>query len=68
MRPTPLRLATVAAALLVGVLAPVAAAAPASALPLPLPAAGSGGEPIVNVDGHLFAQPLINNLNLPTLK
>ncbi|WP_031478863.1 hypothetical protein [Streptomyces bicolor] len=65
MRPTPTRLATVAAALLLGVLA---AAAPASALPLPLPAAGSGGEPIVNIDGHLFAQPLVNNLNLPTLK
>ncbi|WP_128432000.1 hypothetical protein [Streptomyces cyaneus] len=68
MRPTPARLATVAAALLIGVLAPVTAATPASALPLPLPATGAGGEPLVNVDGHLFAQPLVNNLNLPTLK
>lgn len=55
-----------AAALVTG-LAPQASAAP-SALPLPLPGAGGGGEPLVNVDGHVFAQPLVNNLNLPTLK
>lgn len=59
--------ALMSAAALVAVLAPEASAAP-STMPLPLPAAGAGGEPLVNVDGHLFAQPLVNNLNLPTLK
>lgn len=57
------------AAAMVAGLAPQASAAP-SALPLPIPAVGTagGGEPLVNVDGHVFAQPLVNNLNLPTLK
>lgn len=55
------------AAVIVAVLTPAASAA-ASPLPLPLPAAGSGGEPLVNIDGHLLAQPLVNNLTLPTLK
>jgi poly(3-hydroxybutyrate) depolymerase len=55
------------AAATVAGLAPQASAAP-SALPLPIPGAGGGGEPLVNVDGHVFAQPLVNNLNLPTLK
>lgn len=71
-RPVPSRpgvavAALVSAAATVAVLAPAASAAP-SALPLPIPAAGSGGEPLVNIDGHLIAQPLVNNLNLPTLK
>lgn len=71
-RPVPARTGVAVAALcsaaaMVAVLAPQASAAP-SALPLPLPAAGAGGEPLVNVDGHLIAQPLVNNLNLPTLK
>ncbi|WP_155059027.1 hypothetical protein [Streptomyces blattellae] len=58
--------ALVSAAALLAALAPEASAAPA--LPLPLPAAGAGGEPLLNVDGHVFAQPLVNNLGLPTLK
>lgn len=57
--------ALMSASALLAVLAPEASAAPST---LPLPAAGAGGEPLVNVDGHLFAQPLVNNLNLPTLK
>jgi hypothetical protein len=74
-RPAPTRSAAVAvsvaalvsaAALLLGGLAPEAAAAPAAPLPLPVP--GVGGEPLVNVDGHIFAQPLVNNLTLPTSK
>ncbi|KUL27200.1 hypothetical protein [Streptomyces regalis] len=65
MRPTPARLATVAAAVLVGVLAPVAAAAPAPALPLPVPAAGA--ESLVT-EGVTIEGPLVNNLTLPMLK
>lgn len=57
--------AVVTTAALVAALAPEASAA---AAPLPLPIAGAGGEPLVNVDGHIFAQPLVNNLTLPTLK
>ncbi|WP_171110762.1 MULTISPECIES: hypothetical protein [Streptomyces] len=57
--------AVVTTAALVVALAPEASAA---ATPLPLPIAGAGGEPLVNVDGHIFAQPLVNNLTLPTLK
>ncbi|WDV52566.1 hypothetical protein PV963_20390 [Streptomyces coeruleorubidus] len=49
---------------LVGVVAPCAAAAP-PALPLPLPAAGA--EPLVS-EGIGIEGPLINNVNLPTLK
>ncbi|MFI9614431.1 hypothetical protein ACIHCM_22670 [Streptomyces sp. NPDC052023] len=56
--------ALVTAAALVAALAPEASAAPAA--PLPLPIAQPGGEPLVNIDGHVFAQPLINNLTLPT--
>ncbi|MFD7434617.1 hypothetical protein [Streptomyces sp. NPDC059861] len=52
--------AVVTAAALVAVLVPEASAAP---LPLPI---AQAGEPLVNVDGHVFAQPLINNLTLPT--
>lgn len=59
--------AVVTTAALVAALAPEASAA-AAPLPLPLPIAGAGGEPLVNVDGHIFAQPLVNNLTLPTLK
>ncbi|MBG0854393.1 hypothetical protein I2W78_21775 [Streptomyces spinoverrucosus] len=58
--------AVVTAAALVAALAPEASAAPAA--PLPLPIAGAAGEPLVNVDGHIFAQPLVNNLTLPNLK
>ncbi|MFC9911565.1 hypothetical protein [Streptomyces sp. NPDC127197] len=59
--------ALVTAAALVAALAPEASAAPAA--PLPLPVAGAGGEPLLaNVDGHIFAQPLVNNLTLPTPK
>ena len=65
MRPTPTRLATVTAALLVGVLAPLTAAAPVSALPLPLPAAGT--ESLIT-EGVTIEGPLVNNLGLPTLK
>ncbi|MFG3659255.1 hypothetical protein [Streptomyces sp. NPDC047706] len=56
--------ALVTAAALVAALAPEASAAPAA--PLPLPIARPGGEPLVHIDGHVFAQPLINNLTLPT--
>ncbi|MGP4088911.1 hypothetical protein [Streptomyces sp. KR55] len=59
--------ALLTAAALVAALAPEASAAPAA--PLPLPVAGAGGEPLLaNVDGHIFAQPLVNNLTLPTPK
>ncbi|GGT25031.1 hypothetical protein [Streptomyces chromofuscus] len=58
--------AAVTAAALVVALAPEASAAPAA--PLPLPVAQAGGEPLVNIDGHVFAQPLVNNLTLPTPK
>ncbi|KUM72353.1 hypothetical protein [Streptomyces curacoi] len=54
---------TVAAAVLVGVLA--TGAAPASAVPLPLPAAGP--ESLVT-EGVTIEGPLVNNLNLPMLK
>ncbi|GAP48089.1 hypothetical protein [Streptomyces azureus] len=53
-----------AAIALVGVVAPSATAAP-PALPLPLPAAGV--EPLVS-EGIGIEGPLINNVNLPTLK
>ncbi|MGW0612738.1 hypothetical protein [Streptomyces sp. NPDC002788] len=58
------KLAAVAlcAVALVGVVAPAAAA---PALPLPLPVAG--GEPLVS-EGIGIEGPLINNVNLPTLK
>ncbi|AWW38955.1 hypothetical protein [Streptomyces cadmiisoli] len=56
--------ALVTAAALVAALAPEASAAPAA--PLPLPITAGGGEPLVNVDGHVFAQPLVNNISLPT--
>ncbi|WDF39146.1 hypothetical protein PBV52_21255 [Streptomyces sp. T12] len=68
MRPTPARLATVVAAVLVGVLAPlapVAVAAPAPALPLPVPAAGA--ESLIT-EGVTVEGPLINNFGLPILK
>ncbi|MGI5376313.1 hypothetical protein ACQEV2_19045 [Streptomyces sp. CA-251387] len=55
----------VAAVLLAGVLAPVAAAAPAAALPLPLP--GPAAESLIT-EGVTIEGPLINNLGLPTLK
>ncbi|KOV53636.1 hypothetical protein ADL00_33455 [Streptomyces sp. AS58] len=58
--------ALVTAAALVAALAPEASAAPAAPLPLPLPITAGGGEPLVNVDGHVFAQPLVNNISLPT--
>ncbi|MDO0913927.1 hypothetical protein QQM39_24780 [Streptomyces sp. DT2A-34] len=54
---------TVAAAVLVGVLA--AGAAPASALPLPVPAAAP--ESLVT-EGVTIEGPLINNFGLPILK
>lgn len=66
MRPAPIRRAAVTAALLLGVLAPVAAAAPACALPLPLPAP-TGAESLIT-EGVTIEGPLINNLGLPTLK
>ncbi|MFI9762586.1 hypothetical protein ACIHFB_32210 [Streptomyces sp. NPDC051963] len=58
--------ALVSVAALLAALAPEASAAPA--LPLPLSIAGAAGDPLVNVDGHVFAQPLVNNLDLPHLK
>ncbi|AZQ35592.1 hypothetical protein EJ357_20520 [Streptomyces cyaneochromogenes] len=68
-RPVPTRTclavaALVSAAATVAVLAPAASAAP-SALPLPLPAAGA--ESLVT-EGVTIEGPLVNNLNLPTLK
>ncbi|MBX9394899.1 hypothetical protein K4749_15140 [Streptomyces sp. TRM72054] len=63
------RAIAVSAAAVVTTAALVVALAPeASAAAAPLPIAGAGGEPLVNVDGHIFAQPLVNNLTLPTLK
>ncbi|MGC9541727.1 hypothetical protein [Streptomyces sp. UG1] len=62
MRTTRARL-TLAAAVLVGILATGAAPA-AAALPLPIPAAGAG--PLVT-EGLTIEGPLVNNLNLPTL-
>ncbi|GEC07783.1 hypothetical protein SSP24_54380 [Streptomyces spinoverrucosus] len=56
--------AVVTTAALVVALAPKASAAPTAA---PLPIAGAAGGPLVNVDGHVLAQPLVNNLTLPTL-
>lgn len=56
--------AALCAVALVGVAAPSAAAAP-PALPLPLPAAGV--EPLIS-EGIGIEGPLINNVNLPTLK
>ncbi|MBV7696734.1 hypothetical protein [Streptomyces sp. TRM70350] len=56
--------AVVTAAALVAALASEASAAPAGSLPLPI--AGAGDKPLVNIDGHVFAQPLVNNLTLPT--
>lgn len=56
---------SVAAALCVGVLAPVATAAPASALPLPL---GPQGAESLITEGLTVEGPLINNVSLPTLK
>ncbi|MGN9760821.1 hypothetical protein [Streptomyces sp. SD31] len=63
MRPTLARLATIAATVLVGVLA---AAAPAPALPLPVPAA-AGTESLIT-EGISIEGPLINNFGLPILK
>ncbi|NUP20014.1 MAG: hypothetical protein HOZ81_28810 [Streptomyces sp.] len=62
---TAARLATVAAALVVGVLAPVAPAIAAPPLPLPLPAPAA--ESLIT-EGVTIEGPLVNNLGLPTLK
>ncbi|WP_369170238.1 hypothetical protein AB5J49_21440 [Streptomyces sp. R28] len=65
MCPTAARLATVAAALVVGVIAPAVTAAPACALPLPVPAPAT--ESLVT-EGVTIEGPLINNFGLPILK
>ncbi|MBQ0847409.1 hypothetical protein ACFU96_35605 [Streptomyces sp. NPDC057620] len=57
--------ALIASAVLIGVLAPQAAAARRSALPLPLPV--TAVEPLVT-EGIGIEGPLINNITLPTLK
>ncbi|MGW1542925.1 hypothetical protein ACWCPM_22240 [Streptomyces sp. NPDC002309] len=57
-------IAVSAAALMTAAALVVALAPEASAAPLPLPIA-QPGEPLVNIDGHVFAQPLVNNLTLP---
>ncbi|MFJ5264288.1 hypothetical protein ACIQAC_27895 [Streptomyces sp. NPDC088387] len=67
--------ALISTAALIGALAPEASAtqpapapAPQTATILPLPLPAPGGEPLVHIDGHVFAQPLVNNLTLPAPK
>ncbi|MFG2553252.1 hypothetical protein [Streptomyces sp. NPDC048581] len=56
--------ALISATALVAVLAPEAAANPSA---LPLPIGPQGGEPLIT-EGITIEGPLLNNINLPTLK